>query len=72
MSTLHPTEQALRLHRSHLATSHRAPLAPRPAGGARARATSFTPMVRAPHVGPAAAPQVENRADRADRADHTE
>ena len=31
-STLHPTEQALRLHRSHLATSHRAPLAPRAAG----------------------------------------
>lgn len=47
-TTLHPTAQALRLHRSHLATSHRAPLAPRVKSGARVRATSFTPMPRAP------------------------
>lgn len=52
-TTLHPTAQALRLHRSHLATSHRAPLAPRTQSGARVRATSFTPMRRAPRVEPA-------------------
>ena len=68
-STLHPTEQALRLHRSHLATSHRAPLAPRAAGGARARATSFTPMVHAPHAGRAAVPQVEKPADHTDNTE---
>lgn len=49
-TTLHPTAQALRLHRSHLATTHRAPLTPRTGGGARVRATAFTPMTRAPHT----------------------
>lgn len=46
-TTLRPTAQALRLHRSHLATTHRAPLAPRTQGTRRVRATSFTPMARA-------------------------
>jgi hypothetical protein len=45
-TTLHPTAQALRLHRSHLATTHRAPLSPRSGGVGRTRATSFTPMAR--------------------------
>lgn len=49
-STLHPTAQALRLHRSHLATTHRAPLLPRTRSEARVRATSFTPMPRAPRA----------------------
>ncbi|KGN38876.1 hypothetical protein [Knoellia subterranea] len=45
-TTLRPTAQALRLHRSHLSTSHRAPLSPRPRDRARTRATAFTPMTR--------------------------
>ncbi|EAP99182.1 hypothetical protein JNB_03400 [Janibacter sp. HTCC2649] len=49
-TTLHPTAQALRLHRSHLATTHRAPLSPRTGGGARVRATSFTPMAPGPRT----------------------
>lgn len=58
-TTLRPTAQALRLHRSHLATTHRAPLAPRTQGVRRARATSFTPMARAPHTEtPIARPEI--------------
>lgn len=56
-TTVRPTAQALRLHRSHLATTHRAPLVPR-TQGARARATSFTPMPRAPR-----APRVDDATD---------
>ena len=44
-STIRPTRQALRVHMSHLATTHRAPLVPRPRPAA-ARPTSFTPMAR--------------------------
>ena len=55
-TTIQPTRQALRVHLSHLATTHRAPLVPRReqtgaasgAGAARTRATSFTPMARDP------------------------
>ncbi|EWT03688.1 hypothetical protein N865_09080 [Intrasporangium oryzae NRRL B-24470] len=55
-TTIRPTRQAVRVHRSHLATTHRAPLVPRrtqadgsPSPGARApRATAFTPMAREP------------------------
>jgi len=48
-TTIRPTRQALRVHLSHLATTHRAPLVPRhlPSDGSRrqrTRATSFTPM----------------------------
>jgi len=49
-TTLHPTAQALRLHRSHLATTHRAPLSPRSGGVGRVRATAFTPMARIPRT----------------------
>lgn len=47
-TTIQPTRQALRLHRSHLATTHRAPLVNRAPGAARARASAFTPMARDP------------------------
>ena len=63
-TTIRPTRQALRLHQSHLATTHRAPLvkrgevtrtdapgAPAAAEGAvrtRTRATAFTPLRRDP------------------------
>lgn len=55
-TTIRPTRQAVRMHMSHLATTHRAPLvsrnhsaagnpsAARTPGAARARATAFTPM----------------------------
>ena len=43
-TTIQPTRQALRLHRSHLATTHRAPLVPHTSSAVRARATAFTPM----------------------------
>ncbi|GAB3886090.1 hypothetical protein [Terrabacter terrigena] len=49
-TTIRPTRQAVRMHMSHLATTHRAPLvsrnhgAARTAGAARTRATAFTPM----------------------------
>lgn len=45
-STIHPTERAQRLHLSHLATTHRAPLTSRAGGASRRRATAFTPMAR--------------------------
>ncbi len=57
-TTLHPTAQALRLHRSHLATTHRAPLAPRTQARTRARATSFTPMARSPHTETQTRPEI--------------
>jgi hypothetical protein len=47
-STIRPTARALLLHRSHLATTHRAPLVRRPEHGARARARAFTPLPRDP------------------------
>ena len=53
-TTIRPTRQALRMHMSHLATTHRAPLVSRTHGAAdiatrtpgapRTRATAFTPM----------------------------
>lgn len=43
MGPIRPTRQALRVHRSHLATTHRAPLVPRRAAAAP-RPTAFTPM----------------------------
>ena len=51
--TIQPTRAARRVHLSHLATTHRAPLVPRPADAApgadaAGRATSFTPMSRDP------------------------
>ena len=47
-TTIRPTRQAQRLHMSHLATTHRAPLTPRAAGAARRPATALTPMARDP------------------------
>jgi hypothetical protein len=57
-TTIRPTRQALRLHRSHLATTHRAPLVKRgevpsthdarDGVAARTRATAFTPLRRDP------------------------
>ena len=47
-STIRPTRQALRVHMSHLATTHRAPLVPRRPRSAGSRPTSFTPMAREP------------------------
>jgi len=47
-TTIRPTRQALRVHRSHLATTHRAPLVPRHQLSAEARPTSFIPMAREP------------------------
>ena len=47
-TTIHPTRQAQRLHMSHLATTHRAPLRTRAGGAAHRPATAFTPMARDP------------------------
>ncbi|GAA2741843.1 hypothetical protein GCM10009868_09480 [Terrabacter aerolatus] len=55
-TTIRPTRQALRVHRSHLATTHRAPLVQRReqteaadgSGATRTRARAFTPMTRDP------------------------
>ena len=47
-TTIRPTRQALRVHLSHLATTHRAPLVPRHPRPAGSRATAFTPMARDP------------------------
>jgi hypothetical protein len=58
-TTIRPTRQALRLHQSHLATTHRAPLVKRDevpsthdardgVVPARTRATAFTPLRRDP------------------------
>ncbi|GAA5031222.1 hypothetical protein GCM10023258_29170 [Terrabacter aeriphilus] len=62
--TIQPTRQARRVHLSHLATTHRAPLVPRGTDGARAthgaRATSFTPMARDPFTAPATRPQFQH------------
>ena len=44
-TTIRPTRQARRLHLSHLATTHRAPLTGRRPAGVRTRG-SFTPMAR--------------------------
>jgi hypothetical protein len=48
MTTIRTTRQARRVHLSHLATTHRAPLVPRRPGSAGARPRSFTPMAREP------------------------
>ena len=42
---IRPTREARRLHLSHLATTHRAPLSGRRPTGVRTRGT-FTPMAR--------------------------
>lgn len=48
MSTsTHTTRKARRVHLSHLATTHRAPLVPR-RGETAARPYAFTPMAREP------------------------
>ena len=57
-TTIRPTRQALRLHQSHLATTHRAPLVKRgevtsthdarDGVHTRTRATAFTPLRRDP------------------------
>lgn len=52
--TIQPTRQARRVHLSHLATTHRAPLVPRGTDGTRA--TSFTPMARDPFTDEARRP----------------
>ncbi|MGW5240753.1 hypothetical protein ACWEOW_17625 [Monashia sp. NPDC004114] len=62
-TTIHPTRQAQRLHLSHLATTHRAPLSKRPDGAAHQRVTGFIPMARDPL-------SVE-RAHQSDTADET-
>ena len=49
-TTIQPTRQALRLHQSHLATTHRAPLVNRASSAGRARATAFTPIARVPNA----------------------
>lgn len=63
--TIQPTRAARRVHLSHLATTHRAPLVPRGAHahGTRAhgaRATSFTPMARDPLTAETPRPQFEH------------
>ena len=45
-TTFRPTRQAQRLHLSHLATTHRAPLVPRDADRHGAHPHTFTPMAR--------------------------
>ncbi len=45
-TTLRPTRQAQRLHLSHLATTHRAPLVARDADRHGAHPYTFTPMAR--------------------------
>ena len=47
-TTLRPTRQAQRLHLSHLATTHRAPLVPRDADRPGPHPYTFTPMAREP------------------------
>ncbi len=47
-TTIRPTRQALRVHMSHLARTHRAPLVPSHPRSAFSRPTSFTPMAREP------------------------
>jgi hypothetical protein len=52
-TTIRPTRQARRVHLSHLATTHRAPLVPRAPLPESARthtapASAFTPMTREP------------------------
>jgi hypothetical protein len=47
-TTIHPTRQAQRLHLSHLATTHRAPLSKRVGGAPHQRVTGFIPMARDP------------------------
>ncbi|GAA2164990.1 hypothetical protein FHX52_4585 [Humibacillus xanthopallidus] len=47
-TTIRPTRQAQRVHMSHLATTHRAPLVPRRPRSAGPRPTSFIPMAREP------------------------
>lgn len=44
-TTIRPTREARRLHLSHLATTHRAPLSGQKPTGVRTRG-SFTPMAR--------------------------
>lgn len=44
-TTIQPTREARRLHLSHLATTHRAPLSGQAPTGVRTR-TRFTPMTR--------------------------
>ena len=72
-TSIQPTRQARRVHLSHLATTHRAPLVARPETGAaaktartapdgratRTRATAFTPMTRDPLTVEAPRPQFQ-------------
>ena len=72
-TTIQPTREARRLHLSHLATTHRAPLVARPETGAaaktvrtatdgranRTRARAFTPMTRDPLTVEAPRPQFQ-------------
>ncbi|WP_330476194.1 hypothetical protein [Terrabacter sp. C0L_2] len=71
---IQPTRQARRVHLSHLATTHRAPLVARPETGAaatsaraatggratRTRAAAFTPMTRDPLTAPTPRPQFQH------------
>lgn len=47
-TTIQPTREARRLHLSHLATTHRAPLTGLRPTGVRSRAAAFTPMTPDP------------------------
>ncbi|MER7073312.1 hypothetical protein [Terrabacter sp. NPDC000476] len=58
--TIQPTRAARRVHLSHLATTHRAPLVPRGPHAHGARATSFTPMARDPLTAETPRPQFEH------------
>ena len=59
-STIRPTRQALRVHMSHLATTHRAPLVPRRPRSAGSRPPSFTPMAREPLADETPRPQSQH------------
>jgi hypothetical protein len=71
-TSIQPTRQARRVHLSHLATTHRAPLVARPETAAaktvrtatdgranRTRARAFTPMTRDPLTVEAPRPQFQ-------------
>lgn len=66
MSTsIHTTRQARRVHLSHLATTHRAPLVPRrgeTAEAAGGRRYAFTPMAREPLSAPSLQPRGHDEA----------
>ncbi len=66
-TTIQPTRQARRVHLSHLATTHRAPLVQRStqtaadgAGATRSPAEAFTPMTRDPLTVEAPRPQFQH------------